>query len=394
MSPQTAQPNDPVADGHDHDHDHEHGHDHDHEQPQGHDHGTADHDHRHDRRSGPLGWLAALFHVGGHSHGDEALIADPAFAASQEGIRVVWIALGLLALTTVLQVAIYLLSGSVALLADTVHNLGDALNSIPLLIAFYLARRLPTRRYNYGYHRAEDVAGVLIVLSIAFSAAYIFYESINKFFNPGEVTNLGAVAAAAVIGFLGNEAVAILQIRTGKRIGSAALVADGQHARTDGLTSLAVLLAAGGVWLGFPLLDPIIGVLIGIAILFITWDATKTIWYRLMDAVEPDTYDRALAIAQDQVGHHDGLEQIRRLRLRWMGHRLHADLHIAVQADITLAEGHDLAEQVRLGLFRNMPLLSEAVVHVDPWSADPDEYHRATQSREPAPRPIAESRLD
>lgn len=394
MSPQTAQPNDPVADGHDHDHDHEHGHDHDHEQPQGHDHGTADHDHRHDRRSGPLGWLAALFHVGGHSHGDEALIADPAFAASQEGIRVVWIALGLLALTTVLQVAIYLLSGSVALLADTVHNLGDALNSIPLLIAFYLARRLPTRRYNYGYHRAEDVAGVLIVLSIAFSAAYIFYESINKFFNPGEVTNLGAVAVAAVIGFLGNEAVAILQIRTGKRIGSAALVADGQHARTDGLTSLAVLLAAGGVWLGFPLLDPIIGVLIGIAILFITWDATKTIWYRLMDAVEPDTYDRALAIAQDQVGHHDGLEQIRRLRLRWMGHRLHADLHIAVQADITLAEGHDLAEQVRLGLFRNMPLLSEAVVHVDPWSADPDEYHRATLSREPAPRPIAESRLD
>jgi cation diffusion facilitator family transporter len=384
-----------LLDGNDREHDHEYGieHDHDHDHPHDDDH-AHDHDHHQEGPTGLLGWIAAVFHIGGHSHGDEALIADPAFAASQEGIRTVWIALGLLALTTVLQVAIYLLSGSVALLADTVHNLGDALNSIPLLIAFYLARRLPTRRYNYGYHRAEDVAGVLIVLSILFSAAYIFYESINKFFNPSEVTNLLAVAAAALIGFLGNEGVAMLQIRTGRRIGSAALVADGQHARTDGLTSLAVLLAAAGVWLGFPLLDPIIGVLIGVAILFITWDATKTIWYRLMDAVEPETYDQALAVAQDQVGHHDGLEQIRRLRLRWMGHRLHADLHIAVQPDLTLAEGHDLAEQVRLGLFRNMPLLSEAIVHVDPWSPDPGEYHRATLSREPAPRPIAESRLD
>ena len=153
-------------------------------------------------------------------------------------------------------------------------------------------------------------------------------------------------------------------------------------------------MAAAGVWLGFPLLDPIIGMLIGVAILFITWDATKTIWYRLMDAVEPDTYDQALAIAQEQVNHHDGLEEIRRLRLRWMGHRLHADLHIAVQADLTLAEGHDLAEQVRLGLFRNMPLLSEAFVHVDPWSADPDEYHRATLSREPAPQPIGARNSD
>lgn len=298
-------------------------------------------------------------------------------------------ALALLGLTTLLQAVIYLFSGSVALLADTVHNLGDALNSVPLLIAFYLARRPPTRRYTYGYHRAEDVAGVLIVLSILFSAAYIFYESIDKFFHPQEITNLGAVAAAALIGFLGNEAVAVLQIRVGRRIGSAAMVADGQHARTDGLTSLAVLLAAAGVWLGFPLLDPIIGVLIGVAILFITWDATKTMWYRLMDAVEPELYDQALAIAHEQVRHHDGLEEIRRLRLRWLGHRLHADVYIAVQPDLTLAEGHDLAEQVRLGLFRRMPLLSEAIVHVDPWSADPEEYHRATMSRDPVPKPIA-----
>lgn len=331
------------------------------------------------------------FHINGHSHAEQKLAADPAFAGSQEGIRTVWLALALLLLTTVLQVGIYLLSNSVALLADTVHNLGDALNSVPLLIAFYLARRQPTRRYTYGYHRAEDVAGVLIVLSIIFSAGYIFYESINKLFNPTEVTNLGAVAAAAVIGFLGNEAVALLQIRTGRKIGSAALVADGQHARIDGLTSLAVLVAAGGVWLGIPILDPIIGMLIGIAILFITWDATKTIWYRLMDAIEPEIYDQALAVVQEQASHHDGLEEIRRLRLRWMGHRLHADLHVAVQPGLTAAQGHDLAEQVRIGLFEAMPLLAEAVVHVEPWSADPDDYHRATLHREPVPRPIAVS---
>ncbi len=385
MSTHDMDPGDPHP--HEHEHHSHNGHSHDHD---GHSHdGQAGHEH--DHPSGPLGWIASVFHIGGHSHAEQKLVADPAFAGSQEGIRTVWLALGLLLLTTAIQVAIYLLSNSVALLADTVHNLGDALNSIPLLIAFYLARRRPTRRYTYGYHRAEDVAGVLIVLSIIFSAAYIFYESINKFFNPSEVTNLGAVAAAAVVGFLGNEAVALLQIRTGRRIGSAALVADGQHARTDGLTSLAVLVAAAGVWLGFPFLDPIIGILIGIAILFITWDATRTIWYRLMDAVEPELYDQAMAVAQEQARHHDGLEEIRRLRLRWMGHRLHADLHVAVQPGLTTAQGHDLAEQVRTGLFEAIPLLAEAIVHVEPWSADPDDYHRATLHREPVPRPIREA---
>jgi cation diffusion facilitator family transporter len=376
MEPQAHSHDSPTPDGHDHDH------------PHGHDQHDHEHAHEHARRAGPLGWFAAVFHIGGHSHSDQHLARDPAFTGSQQGIRTVWIALALLLLTTLIQAAIYLLSGSVALLSDTVHNLGDALNSIPLLIAFYLARRPPSRRYTYGYHRAEDVAGVLIVLSILFSAVYIFYESIDKLLHPGALSNLGAVAAAALVGFLGNEAVALLQIRTGRRIGSAAMVADGQHARTDGLTSLAVLLAAGGAWLGFPILDPIIGILIGVAILFITWDAVKTIWYRLMDAVEPRIYDGAMAAAQHQVQHHAALKEIRRLRLRWMGHRLHADLHIAVQPDLAVTDGHDVAEQVRLALFQALPLLSEAIVHVDPWSDDPDDHHRATLSHEPVPRPI------
>ncbi|MCB0211423.1 MAG: cation transporter, partial [Anaerolineae bacterium] len=224
-------------------HQHDHHDDHDH-----HDHNHDDH-HDHDHSSGPLGWLAEVFHIGGHdhSHGAQKLIADSAFADNDEGIRTVWIALILLGLTTVIQIVIYLIAGSVALLADTVHNLGDVLNSVPLLIAFYLARRPPNRRYTYGFHRAEDVAGVLIVLSIAFSAAYVFWESFQKLLDPEPITNLVAVAIAAIIGFAGNEAVATIQIRAGRKIGSAALVTDGLHARTDGLTSLAVLVAAGGV---------------------------------------------------------------------------------------------------------------------------------------------------
>lgn len=357
----------------DSDHHHDHAPDHDHDQPV--------------QPPGLRGWLGGLLHLD-HQHAGQQLMADPAFAATSQGIRTVWLALGLLLLTTILQTAIYLSSGSVALLADTVHNLGDALNSIPLLFAFYLARRLPTRRYNYGFHRAEDVAGVIIVLSIAFSAAYIVYESITKLLNPQPITHLGAVAAAALIGFAGNEWVAFLQIRAGRKIGSAALVTDGLHARSDGLTSLAVLVAALGSWAGLPILDPIIGLLIGVAIVFITRNAVLAIWYRLMDAVEPEIYASAEQAVLNQTQRQAGLEEMRRLRLRWLGHRLHADVHIAVTPSLSVVEGHALAEQVRLELFEAMPLLSEALVHVEPYAADPDAYHSDTYQREAVPRSL------
>ncbi len=230
-------------------HDHPHGDDHDHD----HDH---DHPHEHAHHSGVRGWLDAVFHLHGHGHAQAALVTDANFMGNEEGIRTVWLALAALTFTSVLQVVIVLISGSVALLADTLHNIGDGLNSIPLLIAFYLARRVATRRYTYGFGRAEDVAGIFIVLSIAVSAAIVFWESFQKLLNPEPLSNLGWVAVAAVVGFIGNEAVAWLQIRKGREIGSAALVADGLHARTDGLTSLAVLIAVVGSWLGFPIVDP------------------------------------------------------------------------------------------------------------------------------------------
>jgi cation diffusion facilitator family transporter len=253
---------------------------------------------------------------------------------------------------------------------------------MPLLIAFYLARRAATRQYTYGFGKAEDVAGIFIVLSIAFSAGVIFWESFQKLLNPQPLTNLGWLAAAAIIGFLGNEAVALLQIRTGRRIGSAALVADGLHARTDGLTSLAVLVAAGGSWLGFPIVDPIVGFLIGITILFITRDATKAMWYRLMDAIEPDILDKAEAVVQ----HQPGVKALRALRMRWIGHRLQAEVTVAVDPHITMVEGHHIAEEVRHALFHEITNLSEIIVHVDPWSPGQETYHELTAHHEPVLR--------
>ncbi|MEO8609231.1 MAG: cation diffusion facilitator family transporter [Chloroflexota bacterium] len=315
------------------------------------------------------GWIGAIFHIGGHSHEHADLSADPAFSDNQEAIRTVWIALIALGITTLIQIGIVAASGSVALLADTIHNIGDTLNSIPLLIAFYLARRSATRRYTYGFGRAEDIAGVFIVLSIAVSAALIFWEAIQKLLHPEPMHNIAWVAAAAIVGFLGNEAVAWVQIRTGRKIGSEALIADGLHARIDGLTSLAVLVAAGATALGFPIIDPIIGLLIGFTVLFITKDAAVRIWYRLMDAVDPKLVDQIEHFAAEV----PGVEGIEKLRVHWVGHQLFAELTITVGANRSLAEGHEVATAVKHNLQQVVPHLAEAAVHVHPGEHTHDQ---------------------
>ncbi len=325
-------------------------HPHDHTQPH-----THGHDHDHEHPHGLRGRLLALFSPHSHDHSD--LAADRAFADNQAGIRTIWLALAALGITSILQLAIVFASGSVALLADTAHNIGDALNSIPLLIAFYLARRLATRKYTYGYGRAEDIAGIFIVLSIIVSAGIVFWESFQRFFTPQPLANIGWVAAAALIGFLGNEAVAVMQIRVGNRIGSAALVADGLHARTDGLTSLAVLVAAGGAWLGFPLADPIVGLLIGVAILVITWDAVRRVWYRLMDAVEP----ALVAQAETAVSQHPAVQHITRLRLRWLGHQLQGDLRLTIEST---ADRQATLQEIRHTLAHELPQLTDLTIEV------------------------------
>lgn len=320
--------------------------------------------HGHSHGGGPLGWLTAVFHWHGHENTEQDLSGDPAFA-TREGIRTVWIALAALGLTTVLQVVIVVASGSVALLADTVHNFGDFLNSIPLLFAFYLARRIPTRRYTYGYGRAEDVAGVVIVLSILFSAGYILWESFSKLFNPQPIEHIPWVAAAAVIGFLGNEAVALFQISTGNRIGSASLVADGLHARIDGLTSLVVLVAVAGSMLGFPIVDPIVGLLIGVAIIFIARDATMRVWYRLMDAVDPQVVDQIEQYASEV----PGVERVESVRARWIGHQLHSDVSITLDGTPGLQESHAIVAAIRKALIGPVRHLSHITLEFSAPSA-------------------------
>ncbi len=356
---------------------HDHGHDHPH------DHAHEDGAHAHPHRD-IWGWITTIFHLHGHGHQHKAWVSDRTFMDNQEGIRAVWLALLTLTLTALIQLIIVTRSGSVALLADTIHNIGDGLNSLPLLLAFYLARRAATRRYTYGFGKAEDVAGIFIVLSIVFSAGVVFHESIQKFLNPQPMSSPGWVAMAAVIGFVGNEMVALLQIRTGRKIGSAALVADGLHARIDGLTSLAVLVAAGGAWVGWPILDPIISFLIGVAILFVARDATVTMWYRLMDAIEPEYMAQAEAIIRQQ----PGVKQLYRLRMRWIGHRLQLEATIAVDPQLTTLESHAIAEQVRHELFHQVPTLSETLVHIDPWLERPEAAHELTLHHEPMPRPM------
>ncbi|MGA9139734.1 MAG: cation diffusion facilitator family transporter [Methanocella sp.] len=354
-----------AINGHEHEYEHRHGIEHDHHSDE-HDH-SHDHDHdHHEHGRGILGTVAAVFHIGGHDHDHGSMAGDSALKNNALGVRTIYLAVVLLGLTTVFQIGIYLASGSVALLGDTVHNFGDAINSIPLLFAFWLASRAANKRYTYGYGRAEDLAGVLIVLSIGFSALYILYESVGRLFNPVPLTNLSWVAAAAIIGFAGNELAAIVQIRTGRKIGSDAMVANGLHARTDGLTSLAVLVAAIGAWLGFPVVDAIVGILMGVVILFITRDAAKSMWYRLMDAVDPAFVEKAERVIRE----HPEVKEIQRLQMRWLGHQLHAEAIISLEAGLNTTQCNEISEHISHHMYHDIPNLSEVTIGIVPWSQD------------------------
>ena len=275
-------------------------------------------------------------------------------------------------ITALLQLVVVLLSGSVALLSDTIHNFGDAATAVPLWIAFALTCLGTSRRFPFGYGRVEDLAGVAIVLIILFSAVVAGYQAIDRLLNPRDIEFLGAVAAASVVGFVGNEAVAIFRIRVGRQIGSAALVADGYHARTDGWTSLAVLLGALGVWLGYPLADPIVGLLIAAAILVIVWQSGKTIFTRLLDGVDPAVIDEIRHAAS----HVQGVEDVAEVRARWVGHRLRAEVNVAVDPELSVSEGHDIAREVNHQLLHHLGYLDMAVVHVDPAQEAGEEHHR------------------
>ncbi len=338
------------------------------------------HDHGHPHGPGP-GLLSRVRHLlRPHSH-EAAGQVDAAMESSREGMRTLWISLGVLGVTALIQAAVTVASGSVALLGDTLHNAADALTAVPLGVAFVIGRRPPNRRYTYGYGRAEDLAGIAIVLTIAASSALAAYEAISRLLHPRRVSDLIAVAAAALIGFAGNELAAGYRIRTGRKIGSAALVADGLHARTDGLTSLAVLLGAGGVALGWDWADPAVGLLITLAILAVLRQAAIQIYRRLMDAVDPaivDQAEQALRAAPGVLG-------VGQVRIRWIGHQLRAECEVIVDPASSAVRAHQVTVGAEHALLHAIPRLSAALVHADPEPAGGASYHEPLASHRAQP---------
>jgi cation diffusion facilitator family transporter len=331
---------------------------------------TSPEQHEHEHVGGFRGWLSGLLHP--HHH-DPADSVDSALEGSEEGIRAVKISLLVLGLTASLQAGLVLVTGSVALLADTIHNFSDALTALPLWVAFALSNRAPSRRYTYGYGRAEDLAGVFIVAMIALSAVVAGWESVRRLLDPQPLDHPWVLVAAGLVGFAGNEAVASYRVRVGRTIGSAALVADGRHARTDGFTSLAVLVGAFGSLAGFPLVDPLVGLVITVTILVVLRGAARDIYRRLMDAVEPDL----VTIAERALAATPGVAAVEGVRLRWTGHQVRAEVGIAVDPRLSVVDAHAVATQAQHGLLHQVPKLVEATVHVSPGGHAGEVQHEA-----------------
>src|SRR5689334_12193293 len=324
-----------------------------------HAHGGHGHSHDHGPSAGIGAAIKAIFAP--HSH-DAADSVDSELESSAAGIRAVKISLLVLGATAIAQIVIVIVSGSIALAADTIHNFSDALTAVPLWIAFALCTKAATRRYTYGFGRVEDLAGLFVVAMITLSAIIAGYEAIQRLVHPQPIQNLGWVALAGLAGFLGNEWVALYRIRVGRRIGSAALVADGLHARTDGFTSLAVLVGAGGVALGFPLADPIVGLIITVAILAVLRTAVRDVFRRLIDGVDPQLIDTA----ETTLAANSGVQAVRSVRMRWIGHRLHADAELDIDPNLSLATAHRIAHDAEHQLIHAIPKLATALVHAYP----------------------------
>lgn len=277
--------------------------------------------------------------AGAHTHAG----MDGSLVSGDRGIWALkWSFVGL-GLTALVQAAVAAISGSAGLLADTIHNFADATTSLPLWLAFVLERRAASRRFTYGMHRAEDLAGLAIVVVIFSSALLAGYTSIQRLIAQEMPAHVPLAMGAALAGFIGNEVVAQLRIRVGREIGSAALVADGLHARTDGLTSLAALAGLAGALAGYPIFDGVAGLLITAMILAIlARDAGPAIFARLLDAIEPQTVDRLHQAAASV----DGVQEVNWVRARWSGHAVDAEVNVRVDPALTLADVHAISHRV------------------------------------------------
>jgi cation diffusion facilitator family transporter len=348
--------------------------DHDH----GDEHGYHSHDHAHDEHND---------HNHGHEgHGHEHGRVDADLYGNRAGLRAVQISTAGMLLVSLIQLVIALLGGSAGLFADALHNLGDVLTTVALWIAFVVSNRAANRRYTYGYYRSEDLAGIFIVLVIIGSAVAGAVESIFKLTSGNVPTQIYLSMIAAAIGCIGNEVLAQYKIRVGRRINSVPLMADGQHSRIDGLTSLAALIGLIGVRLGFPLADPIAGLIITLVILSVVYSTGRSVLQRLLDAVDP----RVVPTIIETAGEVQGVEAVTDVRARWVGHTLHIAMNIEVDAQLTLLQAHEIAEEVRHQLFHNIAGVSEVIVHTDPSSASGDYHQELAHHVQAAQRPVVE----
>ncbi|HUO47763.1 MAG TPA: cation diffusion facilitator family transporter [Acidimicrobiales bacterium] len=364
-------------------------------------HGPLDHDHAAEHRAPGAGVAG---HRPGHEHGHEhgrglgglvrsvvfphdhtAQTADRVLESTAEGIRTVFVSLAGLGATAVVELVVALASHSVALLADTIHNFADALTAVPLAIAFRMGRRPPTRRYTYGFGRAEDIAGVAIVAMITASTVVAAYEAVSRLVHPHAVTGAGWVMAAGAVGVAGNELVAVYRIRVGRRIGSAALVADGLHARSDGITSLAVVVGAALTLGGLGRADAVTGLVITAAVALVLVGAVRTIYRRLMDSVDPELVDQIETV----LGSVPGIERVDAVRVRWIGHELRAEIQVASAAELSLVDAHTIADQAHHELLHAVPRLAEAVIHTSPAGGDGRSYHDVVAHHFGAATPVA-----
>lgn len=353
---------------HDDHHNHEHGHAHDHE------HDEHEHSHEHDEHE----------HGKGHGHGHEHGKVDADLYKDRAGLRAVQISTAGMFIVAAIQFTIAAIGGSAGLFADALHNLGDVFTTVALWIAFVISSRAANQRYTYGYYRTEDLAGIFIVLVIIGSAVAGAVESILKLTHGNVPSHIYWSMAAALVGVAGNELLAQYKISVGKRINSVPLIADGQHSRIDGLTSLAAFLGLVGVLLGFPLADPIAGLLITVVIATVVYSTSRSVIQRLLDAVDPHVVPAIIEAASSV----PGVEAVTDVRARWVGHTMHIAMNIEVDAELTLAKAHAIAEEVRHRLFHNIKGVSEVIIHTDPAGTNEDYHEAMAHHMQEAHRPI------
>jgi cation diffusion facilitator family transporter len=355
-------------------------HEHQNESPHEHETHTHDHDeHNHDHDHG-------AHDQDEHGHGHEHGKVDADLYGNRAGLRAVQISTAGMLLVAAIQFAIAWIGGSAGLFADALHNFGDVFTTIALWIAFVISNRAANQRYTYGYYRAEDLAGIFIVLVIIASAAASAVESIQKLTSGNIPTQIYLSMAAALIGVAGNELLAQYKISVGKRINSVSLIADGHHSRIDGLTSLAAFVGLVGVKLGFPKADPIAGIVITIVIVTVVFSTSRSVLRRLLDAVDPRVVPSVVTTASAV----PGVEDVTDVRARWVGHTLHVVMNIEVDAELTLSKAHAIAEEVRHRLFHEIKGVSEVVIHTDPSSASGNHHEEMAHHVQAAQRPIVE----